>query len=257
MASGGRAWTHALADFDAATITTTHGFCQEVLGSLGRRRRRRARHDVVEDVTTSWPRWSTTSRAPLPPAARAASSPMPTRALAHAVIDNPDAASAATAPESAGRAAPALAGLREGRAAKRRRLLTYDDLLTRLRDALAAAPTAVRRLRERFRVALVDEFQDTDEVQWEILRRAFGAGRAPGADRRSEAGDLRLPRRRRVRLPRGRARRPTTRATLDVNWRTDQALLDAYDALLGGARLGHPDILPPRGAGGRRHADPA
>src|SRR5690349_22554888 len=27
--------TRALADFDAATIATTHGFCQEVLGGLG------------------------------------------------------------------------------------------------------------------------------------------------------------------------------------------------------------------------------
>ena len=29
----------ALADFDAATVATIHGFCQEVLGSLGIRAR--------------------------------------------------------------------------------------------------------------------------------------------------------------------------------------------------------------------------
>ena len=27
--------SRAIADFDAATIATTHGFCQEVLGGLG------------------------------------------------------------------------------------------------------------------------------------------------------------------------------------------------------------------------------
>ena len=32
------------------------------------------------------------------------------------------------------------------------------------------------RLRERYRVVLVDEFQDTDPIQWEILQRAFGGG---------------------------------------------------------------------------------
>ena len=39
------------------------------------------------------------------------------------------------------------------------------------------------------------------------------------------------------------ARSALDRATLDVNWRSDQALVDAYDALLGGARLGHPGIV--------------
>ena len=55
--------------------------------------------------------------------------------------------------------------------------MTYDDLLTRLRDTLADdehGAAACARLRERYRVALVDEFQDTDPIQWEILRRAFG-----------------------------------------------------------------------------------
>ena len=32
---------------------------------------------------------------------------------------------------------------------------------------------AAERLRERYRVVLVDEFQDTDPIQWDILRRAF------------------------------------------------------------------------------------
>jgi exodeoxyribonuclease V beta subunit len=53
--------------------------------------------------------------------------------------------------------------------------MDFDDLLVRLRDALATAEgeRLVRRLRDRFRYCLVDEFQDTDEVQWEIFRRVF------------------------------------------------------------------------------------
>ena len=64
------------------------------------------------------------------------------------------------------------------------------------------------RLRSRYRVVLVDEFQDTDPVQWGILRHFAGHVHA-GADRRPEAGDLRLPGRGRRHLPRRPSGRPT------------------------------------------------
>jgi len=51
--------------------------------------------------------------------------------------------------------------------------LDFDDMLTALRDALASDVAVCRALRARYRHALVDEFQDTDEVQWEIFRRLF------------------------------------------------------------------------------------
>ena len=61
---------------------------------------------------------------------------------------------------------------------RRTGVMTYDDLLTRLDAALSGdgGAAAAARLRERYRVVLVDEFQDTDPVQWDILRRAFGDG---------------------------------------------------------------------------------
>ena len=51
----------------------------------------------------------------------------------------------------------------------------YSDFLTGLRRALAGAPGGVlRRLAgERFKVALVDEFQDTDPVQYGIFKALF------------------------------------------------------------------------------------
>ena len=60
----------------------------------------------------------------------------------------------------------------------RRNALTYDDLLTRLRDALDGTdgePLA-RKLGASYGAALIDEFQDTDSVQYEIFHRAFGGG---------------------------------------------------------------------------------
>ena len=108
------------------------------------------------------------------------------------------------------------------------------------RHARGTGPqTAARRLAQRYPIALVDEFQP-DPIQWEILRRAFARGTLVLSA--TPAGHLRLPRRRRLRLPRGGAER-CAQATLTVNRRSDQHLLDAYDELFGGAQLGHPGIV--------------
>lgn len=53
---------------------------------------------------------------------------------------------------------------------------TYDDLLTRVRDALRSGGEFAALLRGKFRVALIDEFQDTDPVQYEIFHTIFGGG---------------------------------------------------------------------------------
>lgn len=57
-----------------------------------------------------------------------------------------------------------------------RHLMGFDDLLRRLHDILVAeGPHGLlaSRIRERFRVALIDEFQDTDPTQFPIFSTAF------------------------------------------------------------------------------------
>jgi exodeoxyribonuclease V beta subunit len=51
----------------------------------------------------------------------------------------------------------------------------FDDMLRLVHEALEGprGPEIVRALRERYRYALVDEFQDTDPIQWAIFRRMF------------------------------------------------------------------------------------
>jgi exodeoxyribonuclease V beta subunit len=59
---------------------------------------------------------------------------------------------------------------------RQRTVLTFDDLLRRLADALGEETTrdAVRQaIRQRYRVALIDEFQDTDPIQWRIFSALF------------------------------------------------------------------------------------
>ncbi len=64
---------------------------------------------------------------------------------------------------------------------ERRGMTTFSQLLERLDpgpdDAIASS--LLEAVARRYRAALVDEFQDTDPIQWRILRRAFGQGLHP------------------------------------------------------------------------------
>jgi exodeoxyribonuclease V beta subunit len=239
----------ALADFDSATIATTHGFCQEVLGGLGVLGDVESDTTFVEDVTDL--REEVVDDLYLRRFARRGT-PQFSRAqameIARAAIDNPAAPiEPAGAPDdtiAAMRVRLADAARKELEARKRRTgVMTYDDLLTRLDDTLLGegGEVAVARLRARYRVVLVDEFQDTDPVQWRIMRTAFGEGVTLVL-----IGDPKQA----IYAFRGAdvyayieaARTAGAEATLEVNRRSDQGLLEAYDALFAGARLGHEGI---------------
>ncbi len=72
------------------------------------------------------------------------------------------------------------AGTRLAQLKRQRRVQTYDDLVDGVARALAPdspqAETLARRLRAQYAIALVDEFQDTDERQWSIFSGVFGDG---------------------------------------------------------------------------------
>jgi DNA helicase-2/ATP-dependent DNA helicase PcrA len=53
---------------------------------------------------------------------------------------------------------------------RERYLLTYDDLLTRLRDALEGSRELRQRLSDQYRYVMVDEYQDTNRLQAQIVR---------------------------------------------------------------------------------------
>ena len=102
---------------------------------------------------------------------------------------------------------------------------------------------AAERMRQRWRIVLVDEFQDTDPVQWEVLDRAFSGhatmvliGDPKQAIYAFRGGD--------VVTYLAAAETAATKQTLSVNWRSDAAAAStAFEALLGGAELGDPRIV--------------
>jgi exodeoxyribonuclease V beta subunit len=253
-----RRLARAVADFDAATIVTTHGFCQEVLGGLGiagdlepgitfAEDLTDLREEVVDDL---YVRAFHRPRAvyggqerPLFDRAQALEIARAADVNPGAVLE-PRAAPAGSLPDVRRRFAE---GVRKELERRKRRLgvMTYDDLLTRLREALydeTSGGEIAERLRARYRVVLVDEFQDTDPLQWDIVRRAF----AEGDGTLVLIGDPKQA----IYAFRGAdvyayleaAATAGANRTLDTNWRGDQPLLTAYDALFGDAQLGHPGI---------------
>lgn len=236
----------ALSDFDAGTIATTHSFCQRMLDELGvaGERDQAARlveavddlvHAVVDDLYLQ--RYARTE----PPF-----SVREAHALAREAIRDRHAR---LAPEGAGADGARVAFAEAVRTETERRkrhagLRDFDDLLVLLHDVLADrghGPAARARIRSRFRVALVDEFQDTDPLQWDILRGCFHGHTTlvlvgdpkqaiyafRGAEVLSYLDAVALA---------------DNRRELTRNRRSDPGLLRALDHLLGGAALGHPEI---------------
>jgi len=68
-----------------------------------------------------------------------------------------------------------IAELRQkvGEMKRGKRVLSFDDLTRKFADAIKDNPSLLKKLQDRFRYALIDEFQDTDAKQWEIFRALF------------------------------------------------------------------------------------
>ena len=97
-------------------------------------------------------------------------------------------------------------------------------------------------MRQRWSIVLVDEFQDTDPVQWQVLDRAFSGhatmvliGDPKQAIYAFRGGD--------VTTYLEAAETAAVKQTLSVNWRSDKPLLDSFQRLLAGAALGDDRIV--------------
>ncbi|MCZ7631498.1 MAG: UvrD-helicase domain-containing protein [Microthrixaceae bacterium] len=142
-------------------------------------------------------------------------------------------------------------------AARRRHngTLSFDDLLVRLRDALVdptTGPLAAELLSQRFSIALIDEFQDTDPVQWAVFDTLFGNTGTDTTDGSATSaltlvGDPKQA----IYAFRGAnvhtylqaiGTPGTDLVELRSNWRSDPAVLRATEALLEGVTFGDADI---------------
>jgi exodeoxyribonuclease V beta subunit len=262
---------HALVEFDTATICTIHAFAAAALGEgygevgTGEERRRQAVTDVLAaesfDDTSALFESADVGLDSLD-------------RLAQLGLENPDIQ---LAPLEGAIAEPGAVSYREAvdramelfRARSRRDgTRTYADLLTQLDRATADEQGPIcQQLRARFKVGLIDEFQDTDPIQWRIFNRLFvevddhtlvvvgdpkqaiygfrGADVSTYLTARSAAMDTSTGRGLGVEL-------------LARNFRSDGALLDALNGVFDGSTLdeygqiAYEPVTPTPGAVGRR-----
>ncbi len=259
--------TFALHNFDEAPIFTIHGFCARVLADSAFESGALFDCELVTDQSRLWEEiaddyWRTqlypadalTSalvRDRLKPAdfvalleqmannprIRVLPEPRNLRPLGKKIAALPD-----DAPEREELTREFLVGLQanfcawageEMRRRKiRRREQSFDDLLTQLDDALRSERGAALRqsLRTRFEVALIDEFQDTDPVQYSIFSQIYGGSRA----RVFYVGDPKQA----IYGFRGadvftylKAARQARSYTLGKNWRSEAKLIEAVSAI--------------------------
>ena len=125
---------------------------------------------------------------------------------------------------------------------RQRGLQSFDDMIAAVEQSLDSrqnpdAPNLLHRLRERYRFGIVDEFQDTDPLQWPIFRRIFVEG---GTSKLFVVGDPKqaifgfrsadLP----TYLNAAKEMKEQADASaidLDINWRSDPDLLEALNCV--------------------------
>lgn len=182
--------SRAIADFDSATITTTHGFCDAALSELGLAGDAELRPEFETDLSDLarqvasdlYIQWFHAHGDDQPPPILA---PL-ALSLVNKAANQWDAV---LAPDPGSQELTDAAALRVGFAQEARDLIghrkrlsgkmTFSDQIDRLKRAVTdpdRGALARELLGERYPIVLVDEFQDTDTSQWDVLSTAFGGG---------------------------------------------------------------------------------
>ena len=257
----------AIARFDELTITTIHGFCQQALGQLGLRAGNNPDAELVDnsaDIVAEVCRDLLISQLADNPAllsdnsSKNATTPKQVETslidAVSMVIGNPGARLVPTAETALAKdditealamrwsdlVLHACAEVKSRQQARGE--IGYDSLITDLHDALldpAHGPAVAEQLSARFSVVLIDEFQDTDRVQWQVFQTAFASkalitvGDPKQAIYRFRGADVHAYL---------NAVDQANVFSLATNHRSDQQLLLGIEHLLAGATLGDPRI---------------
>lgn len=223
-----------LADFAHAEITTIHGFCGRLLAQYSAECGHPPDLVQVADASAAlenfvadfWVR----EAAALQPLLDKQFSLRRLQAVARAAIEHPRA----TIAPAGGPRGELLTRLAEqARMEVPARLvargeITFDGLLRAVHQALES-PALCEALRQRYSHVYIDEFQDTDPVQWAIFQRVFEGRMTLIADPKQAIYSFRQA----DVFTYQRATQGAERAQLDTNFRSDRPLVQTLNGLFG------------------------
>ncbi|MEI7624097.1 MAG: UvrD-helicase domain-containing protein [Actinomycetes bacterium] len=255
---------NAISNIDSATISTIHGFFQQALGDLGIR---------SGDATTPSP-----AESDAVVAQKVTRDVLVNRFAANALALDPMAAKdpngiessvgtvlKATSGNLAAQLAPPADSSPAGQwsslvqelrtAIKNERVnqgvVAFDDLIVDLVDRLddpTLGEEIIRVLRSRYRLVLIDEFQDTDTYQWRLFSKVFDIAEVPDdflalivvgdpkqAIYRFRGADIDA-------YLKAAADPSMTKRQMTRNYRTDRPLVEALNTWLTGVTFGDEEI---------------
>lgn len=194
----------ALLDFDMAAVYTIHGFCQRVLKRFAFETKQgfdiepaSKADDEIEQLCEDWWRNNVYTMDRDVAGLLAAGGTFSLKAvteLAKKLISKPDAVlddntARPSGIETLGERVPdgrlaahqAALKIKQNYQSSRAsaRSASFNDYLINLREALKGSDKLVDVLREEFHAALIDEFQDTDPIQWGIFEKLFKGASIP------------------------------------------------------------------------------
>jgi len=191
-----RLLSNAVRSFDEAAIFTIHGFCQRTLqenpfesGSLCDTELLTDQGTILREIAQDYWRINCygAPRERIAAANAAGLSPSSLLGMARRIGSDPFASVIPGLPPAVRETEEWLLSLRRGffdylaaelpKRKRTRNVRSFDDLLLDLHAALGRAGSLLPQLiRERYRAALIDEFQDTDPVQFAIFDTIYPAG---------------------------------------------------------------------------------
>jgi len=254
----------AISTIDSATISTIHGFFQQALGDLGIRSGDAktpapAESDavvsqkVIRDVLVN--RFAENALALDPTGTKDPTSIEGSVAKVLKSTSSNLAAELAPAPDAspAGQWSSIIQELRK--AIKEERIaqgvVAFDDLIVDLVEKLddpTLGEEIIRVLRSRYRLVLIDEFQDTDTFQWRLFSRVFDLAGVPDeflalivvgdpkqAIYRFRGADIDA-------YLKAADDRSMSKRQMTTNYRSDRPLVEALNSWLTGVTFGDEDI---------------
>ncbi len=229
------------AEFDEAAISTIHGFCMRILRDFSFECGLPPNLLPAESTSEEMKRFAARFRTREILAGNKQIESLTNegiRKILEALAKNPDIA---VRPDNGNEDDPRFYVATRGLQAwteerKKNEQLSFDEVLLRLRDALRQSPQLADKIAARYRVALVDEFQDTDPVQWEIFKLIFIKKRRPlfcvGDPKQAiyafRGGDIRTYNQARNEILRISG---NNCLSLTTNWRSTPEMIEAFNEL--------------------------